>query len=170
MWEGDADMVQAWKELAFQPIPLAATDIMMGLRSGMIDALMTSPTIMASAGWHRITRHMCKMEIAPMVGGIIVSKKIWQKIPKDIAPNIKKQTKAACRKMQDNSIKKDNEALKIMQKSVLKAHSVPRNVLKEWEKLMGTGMKKLVGNSIHKESYNMILKHIKDYRKKYGKK
>ena len=38
IWAGDDQMVNVWKQKGFNPVPLAATDIMTGLQTGMIDA------------------------------------------------------------------------------------------------------------------------------------
>ncbi|MGB5881593.1 MAG: TRAP transporter substrate-binding protein DctP, partial [Thermoanaerobaculia bacterium] len=43
VWAGQDDMVQWWMRSGFKPVALAATDIMTGLQTGMIEVLPTTP-------------------------------------------------------------------------------------------------------------------------------
>ena len=42
-WAGDNDTLQLWKANGFRAVPLAATDILTGLQTGLIDAVPTTP-------------------------------------------------------------------------------------------------------------------------------
>lgn len=77
---GDDSMVQAWKELGFRPVPLAATDILTGLQTGMIDALPATPLAALSMQWFTKAPNMFGEGIAPLLGGTVVSKRTWEKI------------------------------------------------------------------------------------------
>jgi TRAP-type C4-dicarboxylate transport system substrate-binding protein len=77
---GDNDMVQWWKARGYQPVPLATTDIMTGLQTGMIDALPAPPLAALTFQWYRPTPHMLDLGVAPLVGATVVSKKSWAEI------------------------------------------------------------------------------------------
>jgi TRAP-type C4-dicarboxylate transport system substrate-binding protein len=42
-WAGQSAVVEAYKDGGYQPVPLAATDMMMALHSGLINAFPTTP-------------------------------------------------------------------------------------------------------------------------------
>src|ERR1041385_6249368 len=96
-WAGDDQMVQMWKQKGFNPVPLAATDIMTGLQTGMIDAYPTTPLLGLTLQWYRQTPNMVGMGMAPLVGGLIVTKSAWTKI----SDPDRRAILAACKNMED---------------------------------------------------------------------
>ena len=80
-WAGDDQMVNVWKAKGFNPVPLAATDIMTGLQTGMIDSYPTTPLLGLTLQWYRQTPNMVGMGMAPLVGGLVMTKAAWLKLP-----------------------------------------------------------------------------------------
>lgn len=74
---GENEMVQWWKRHGYQPVPLATTDIMTGLQTGMIDAMPSPPLAALTLQWYRPTPYMLDLGMAPMVGATVVSKRAW---------------------------------------------------------------------------------------------
>jgi TRAP-type C4-dicarboxylate transport system substrate-binding protein len=95
-WAGDDQMVQMWKQKGFNPVPLAATDIMTGLQTGMIDAYPTTPLLGLTLQWYRQTPNMVGMGMAPLVGGLIMAKPAWLKL----SDTDRAKVQAACDKME----------------------------------------------------------------------
>jgi TRAP-type C4-dicarboxylate transport system substrate-binding protein len=81
VWAGDDAMVQGWRKRGFQPVPLAATDVLLGFQTKMIDVVPTTPIAALSLQWFRQTPHMMGLGLAPLVGGVVISKGAWEKIP-----------------------------------------------------------------------------------------
>jgi TRAP-type C4-dicarboxylate transport system substrate-binding protein len=79
-WAGDEQMVSLWKSYGFQPVALAATDIMTGLQTGMIDAYPTTPLLGLTLQWYRLTPHMVSIGLAPLVGGLVMTRQAWNRI------------------------------------------------------------------------------------------
>lgn len=80
VWAGDDSAVQAWKKNGFQPVALAATDIMLGFQTKMIDVVPTTPIAALTLQWYRQTPNMMAMGLAPLVGGVVVTKSAWEKV------------------------------------------------------------------------------------------
>ncbi len=169
VWEGDGHEIKTWTELGFHAVPLGATEIMISLQSGMIDAFSTSPLMAASYQWFGIASHMCEMKLSPLLGGIVISKRTWKKIPPDWQPQFKKVAEEIGKNMRKHAFESEKEAIIVMKKHGLKIHPVPENIKKEWKITFDKGLEKLVGNSIHKESYEKVKKYISEYRKKNTK-
>jgi TRAP-type C4-dicarboxylate transport system substrate-binding protein len=77
VWAGDNKMTQWWKTNGYRPVPLAATDIMTGLTTGMIEALPTTPLYALSLQWYRPAGNMLDLPVAPLIGATIVDKRTW---------------------------------------------------------------------------------------------
>lgn len=124
IWAGDDQMFNVWKAKGFNPVPLAATDIMTGLQTGMIDSYPTTPLLGLTLQWYRQTPNMVGMGMAPLVGGLVMTKAAWLKLPE--ADRIKVQ--AACdrmeRRLEVEVPKQDTTAVTEMQKRGLKLNVV----------------------------------------------
>lgn len=124
VWAGDDQMVALWKQFGFQPVPLAATDIMTGLQTGMIDAYATTPLLGLSLQWYRQTPNLVGMGLAPLVGGLVITKSAWARI----APADQTRILAACQKLEQRLEvevpRQDTTAVAEMQKRGLKLNAV----------------------------------------------
>ncbi|HUK63392.1 MAG TPA: TRAP transporter substrate-binding protein DctP, partial [Dongiaceae bacterium] len=124
VWAGDDRMVSLWKSQGFTPVALAATDIMTGLQTGMIDSYPTTPLLGLTLQWYRQTPNMVGMGMAPLVGGLVMTKAAWGRI----APADQKTIEAACLKLQRqlevDVPRQDTTAVAEMQKRGLRVNAV----------------------------------------------
>ena len=79
-WAGDDKQIELWKKNGFRPVPLAVTDVMTGLQSGLIEAYPTTPLAALSLQWFRTTPYMIQMGMGPLVGALVINKSTWNKI------------------------------------------------------------------------------------------
>jgi len=93
VWAGNNPMVQLWKQNGFKPVPLAATDILTGLQTGMIDAFPTTPLAALAFQWFRQTPHMQGLGLAPLVGATVITKRAWSRL----SPEVQKKVRATAR-------------------------------------------------------------------------
>ena len=77
---GDDRAVQWWKNSGYRPVPLATTDILTGLQTGMIQALPSPPLAALLLQWYKQAPNMLDLGLAPLVGATIVQKRVWQSI------------------------------------------------------------------------------------------
>ena len=77
---GDDSMVQWYKENGFRPVPLAFTDVLMGLNTGLIDAYPSSPYGALAFQWYRQTSHMLDVALAPLFGATVMTARAWRRI------------------------------------------------------------------------------------------
>ena len=77
---GDDRAVQWWKNSGYRPVPLATTDILTGLQTGMVEALPSPPLAALLLQWYKQAPHMLDLGLAPLVGATIVQKRVWQQI------------------------------------------------------------------------------------------
>jgi TRAP-type transport system periplasmic protein len=125
VWEGDDQMVTLWRQMKCNPVPLSANDIMTGLQTGMIDSYPTTPLLGLTLQWYRQTPNMVGLGLAPLVGGLIVTKQAWAKI----APADQARILASCAKFESRLKvevpRQDTTAVAEMRKRGLKVNVVP---------------------------------------------
>src|SRR5262249_24630082 len=81
VWEGDPAEVDRWKACGFQPVPLAATDILTALQSGLIEVVPTTPIAALSFQWFGLAPDMTDIKWAPLVSATVISTRTWYALP-----------------------------------------------------------------------------------------
>jgi TRAP-type C4-dicarboxylate transport system substrate-binding protein len=130
VWAGQDDMVQWWKRSGFKPVALAATDIMTGLQTGMIEVLPTTPLAALNLQWFRQTPYMHELGLAPLVGATIVTEKAWKKISTEDQKALLAAARRTEEKLEKGIPQQDREAVDAMTKRGLEV--VPVTDDTEW--------------------------------------
>lgn len=169
VWDGDPNQLQAWKEQGFQPVPLAATEIMTSLQSGMAEAFTTSPLTAAAYQWFGLAPNMCGMKWAPFLGSIIISNRVWDRIPEKLRPKLMETVRAIGVTLQKEALLADEKAVAIMQNNGLKVNPVPEQMVDQWKLAVDEGFKKIIGKSFEKAAYDKAKAHLEEFRRKNGK-
>ena len=163
-WAGDNEMVQWWKSHGYQPVPLASTDIMTGLTTGMIDALPSPPLAALSLQWYRQTPYMLDLGVAPFVGAIVVSKKAWA----DLTPADQKVLRDAARKLearlQQAIPAQDKRAIEEMTRRGLKVTRPQGAQLEAWNRAAGEFTSSMRQTVVPPEVFDAALKARDQYR------
>lgn len=81
VWAGNDRMTGLWREHGFRPVPLAATDILTGLETGLFEALPSTPIAALSLQWFRSAPHMIDLPLAPLIGATLIDERAWQRLP-----------------------------------------------------------------------------------------
>jgi TRAP-type C4-dicarboxylate transport system substrate-binding protein len=143
-WAGDDQMVAIWKAKGFNPVPLAATDIMTGLQTGMIDSYPTTPLLGLTLQWYRQTPNMVGMGMAPLVGGLVMSKAAWLKLPEADRAKVQGACDRMEKRLEVEVPRQDTTAVGEMKKRGLTVNAVSaanqtefRSVAEEFASAMG---------------------------------
>lgn len=83
VWAGDSQAARWWKGNGFQPVPLAATDIPMGLETGLIEAVPAPPLSALAYQWFRSTPYMMDLGAVPYLGGTVITRKAWDRLSEE---------------------------------------------------------------------------------------
>ncbi len=77
--QGDSTTFELYKDNGFQPVSLAATDILTGLQTGLIDAFQSPALVALGSQWFGGARNMLDIKFATLVGATLISKDVWDK-------------------------------------------------------------------------------------------
>lgn len=170
VWAGDDNMVQQWRGEGFSPVALAATDIMTGLQTGMIEAFPTTPLLALTLQWYRMTPHMVSVGVAPLVGGMVVTKKAWDKLSAADRAALMKVTAAAERRLLAEVPKQDEIAILEMQKrglEVVEVSDAERSAIRATAERFADNMR---GTVVPKDILEMVERERAAYRSRASKK
>ncbi|NIM10884.1 MAG: C4-dicarboxylate ABC transporter substrate-binding protein [Candidatus Aminicenantes bacterium] len=161
---GAPAMEQAWKQSGYHIVPNELKDMMMGLQSGMVDSFYLPPIMAASGQFFPLAPNMCPLKIAPLMGGFVISKRIWDRIPNQYKEEMTAVAKKMAAKLYQKTIELEKEAIEEMKKHGLKINPVPPGALAKWKAASEKGMDALVGKAFSKEIFDKLVRHLKEFR------
>ncbi len=164
VWGDDADTMNIWKSAGFSPIPLAATDILPNLQTGLINSFDASPISALSFQWFALAPHMTNMRWAPLVGATIITTKAWNKIPVDAQPAILKAAADAGVRFRDEIRSGEQKAIDAMVKHGLTVHDITPAQYDQWEKLFTSVYPQISGTVVPADMMDMAIKYRDEYR------
>jgi len=162
----ESEMMDAWKSLNFHVIPMAINDTLSGLQSGMIDAFYAPPMGAASYQWFALASHMNEMPVSPLLGGIVISKRTWNRIPSRYHEQLKQSVVSINPKFNQYSEEMNNEAVEVMLENGLQIDSITENEQDLWENLFDKEYSAIVGPGklIPTATLNMVYDKLGEFR------
>jgi TRAP-type C4-dicarboxylate transport system substrate-binding protein len=164
VWSGNSGELAAWKDVGANPVPLPATDIHTGLKSGLITAFATTPLAALSFQWFGSAPEMSDMNWAPLIGATVVTQKQWNAIPEGVRPALLQSGEKAGALFRTETRKRSVEAVDAMKKIRLTVHHASPEVVAEWEKQARLAWPKLMGKSYPPGLVAKIEKFLADFR------
>jgi TRAP-type transport system periplasmic protein len=163
--QGDNATFELYKANGFHPVSLAATDILTGLQTGLIDAFQAPPLVALSNQWFGGAKNMLDIPFAPLVGATIISKDVWDKIPGPVQKEMMQSARAAGVALREEIRKSEASAIPLMQQFGLNVvHADPKAVA-EWRQLAEGIWPKLRGPVVPADLFDEVKRLRDDYRK-----
>lgn len=158
VFAGDDRILELWKTMGVNAIPLPGTDVLPGLQSGMVNAFFTTPVMAYASQWFAFTPYMIEMPWAPMMGAIIVSKRAWKKVPEPLRPKLKAIAKEKSLHLDLEMLRLESQAISEMQKRGLTLVKPDTQQIKQWQSLTKTAYPKFKSkNNIPDEWFESAL-------------
>ena len=136
IWAGDDLYVELWKKAGFNPVPLPSTEIATALQTGLVNAVTVSAQGILLLQWYRQIHYMTDFKWAVFLGGIVISKSAWEKIPAEIRPAVRQAALKAALRLRDFSRQTDQSDVEALKKNGVEVVSVDEETLNEWRRLV----------------------------------
>jgi TRAP-type transport system periplasmic protein len=163
--QGDTATFQLYKMNGFLPVSLAATDILTGLQTGLIDAFQAPPLVALSDQWFGGARNMLDIPFAQLVGATVITKEVWDKIPEPVQKEMMRSARTAGVALRDEIRKSEAGSIPLMQQFGLNVvHADPKAVA-EWRQLAEGIWPKLRGGVVPPDLFDQVKRLRDDYRK-----
>jgi len=168
IWAGDDNYTELWKKAGFNPVPLPATEISTALQTGLVNAVTSNTQGVLLLQWYKQVKYMTEFKWAMLLGGIVISKSTWEKIPAEIRPAIKESALKACRRFREFSRQSEPKDLEALQKQGLEIVRVSDDVLDQWRTIIDGVVPQVRGPYVPAEFLDPALKQRDLCRKSAG--
>ncbi|MEM5788193.1 MAG: TRAP transporter substrate-binding protein DctP, partial [Syntrophobacteraceae bacterium] len=169
VWAGDDQYAELWKKAGFNPVPLPSTEISTALQTGLITAVSLNPQGALLLQWYKQVPYMTDLKWAMLMGGIVISKATWEKIPADLRPLVKDSALKACLRLRDFSRQSESKDLEALQKNGVEIIKVDGPVLEQWRRLIDGVIPQVRGGYLPTETVDTALKLRDECRRQEGK-
>jgi len=163
--QGDNSTFQLYKINGFHPVALAATDVLTGLQTGLIDAFQSPPLFALSNQWFGGAKNMLDLKFAQLVGATLIAKDVWDKIPPDVQKEMLVSARNAGVALRDEIRKAESSSIPMMQQFGLNVEHADANTTAEWRKLAESILPKLRGTRVPPDLFDQVKQLRDEYRK-----
>jgi TRAP-type transport system periplasmic protein len=164
-WAGDNDVLELWKANGFQPVPLAATDIIPGLKTGLIEVVPTTPLYAELSQLFGLAKFMNDVKWAPLVGGTVIRKDTWNNIPQSFRDAMRQEAREAGSGLRGGIRQMDDRAVAEMVRDwglqVIRADAA---ALADWRKQAEGVYGKLRGKTVPANLFDQVRKLRDEFR------
>jgi TRAP-type C4-dicarboxylate transport system substrate-binding protein len=161
---GDTAQVDIMKELGYNPVPLETSNILTGLQTGLIDATPSPPIYALANQFQNYAPHMLDLKWAIIVGGLVVKKEAWDRIPDATREVLLSAATQAGQEIQADGRKEAEEAVVTLQKRGLTVHPVTPEIEAQWQAEMEKVYPKIRGRIVPADIFDEVMRLLKEYR------
>jgi TRAP-type transport system periplasmic protein len=165
-WAGSIDEADILKAAGFTPVSLETADILPGLNSGVINAVALPPYYALATQVHLHAPNMLEINWAPLVGGLVVRERSWNRLTPDTQRELYRAAVKAGRVMKARNRADSEEAVRVMAERGLKVHRLPPEVETEWRRAAREAYPKIRGRIVPGELFDEVENHLSDFRKR----
>lgn len=166
MWEGDPVAEATFKSFGINPIPLSVIDVMTALQTGMVNGVYVSPLAIIALQWFTKVKYMMEVPLADAAGAVLISKKMFDKIPVQyqeiLVTNAKKYFEKLMKLSRDDNAR-SIETLK--QNGIKLTPSPPSDQLKLFQEKGKEARRMMAGKLYPLELVEQVEQVLVEYRK-----
>ena len=163
-WAGSNDTLELWKTNGFRAVPLAATDILTGLQTGLIEAVPTTPLYALLNQSFGIAKYMNDVKWAPLIGATLISKKAWESLPESERAEMFQAARESGKGLRDGIRRMGDDAVATMQKRNLTIVHADAAVVAEWRRQAEGVYPRLRGQMVPAELFDEVRRLRDEFR------
>jgi TRAP-type C4-dicarboxylate transport system substrate-binding protein len=169
VWGDDSLGNAVFEALGVSPVPLSFQDVLTSLSANLIDSAATTPFGAVAFRWHTRFKYMNEFPVVNIVGAMVVTKEIWNKISHENQKKILDISRRYHGVLINTSREENDKSMELIKKSGISiVHSEDPEVTLKF--LMDAGKKareSLIGELYSRELLVRTLSILDEYRKKH---
>lgn len=164
-WQGSNDAFEIWKSAGFNPVSLPSTEISTALQTGLITAVPAPPQVAVLLQWYTHAKNMTDLKWAFLLGGTVISRDTFDRIPADVRPAILEAARDAGRRLRQEIRGNAARDVLAMQKRGLNVVHVDARTEDLWRKAAENAYPRIRGSFVSAEAFDEARRWRDEYRK-----
>ena len=162
---GDPETERLYKEFGFLVVPLALTDLITSLQTGMIKAVNLPPLFALLLGIHELAPNMLALKWTPLIAGTVISVQAWESIPEKFRPEMLAAAERAGERMRGKIRKMDEDSIRQMKMRGLTVIELDEETRKAWQAEALKAYPSLRGRYAPSDLFDQAVRLSKEFRK-----
>jgi TRAP-type C4-dicarboxylate transport system substrate-binding protein len=162
--EAEPELMDAFKAMGYQMVPVAMDQILVNLSGGLIDAVYQSPVNAGGLQIFGLAKNMASIPVAPFLGAIVMNQRAWNSIP----PRYREELTRVTRQLEaelDRSVQAlEAEVIGTMQNYGLVENQVSPAQARIWYEDMDRIMPSLLRTTFDRPLYERISAILEAHR------
>ena len=156
MWEGDKLAEAVFHELKLIPTPLAITNVLTALQTGMIDGVYNAPQGLLALQWNGKVKYMLDLRITQSIGALVVTKRAWNRLSPKHRDILQETGKTYARKIVVEGRKDNDRALAALKKQGIEVTTISTSELNKVKHAAEKVANELVGELYSKKALQEV--------------
>lgn len=170
LWQGDQLAGAFFTAANISPVPLPITEVFTSLSTGLIDTAVAPPLGAIALQWFTKTPYMVEINLADGVGGLLVSGKFFNKLPKDLQDLLLRTGNEASVRLLSETRRDNEKSLDVLKKNgvsvSMTAHDVKDSELTDLRDKAAASLTR--SGYIPADMYDRTRKALAEFRDKKG--
>ena len=162
IWAGDYKSAQLYEKHGYQPVPLAMTDVLSGLQTGLITSLGFNPLYALAQQLFGIADNMLDMKWGNLTAAIIIDLKTWNKIKPEYQESMLSVAKSIGDGFQQKNRYDSDKSVEVMKKYGLKVNTPTPEQVKIWDELIKSMGPDIRGSLIEEKAFDRLMEIKKE--------
>ncbi len=164
---GTADSIA--RDAGLNPVPLETADILPSLQTGLIDVVAMPPFYALGTQIHTATSHMLDLRWAPLVGGLVIDKKVWDKVPEENKDEMMRVARETGLFIKETSRRESAEAVETMQRRWGLTVLTPTDAEKKlWREALEATYSRVRGEIVPEAIWDIVVPALEEWRARSG--
>jgi len=169
MWEGDPIAEAAFQAIGVSPIPLSITDVSTSLQTGMVNTVYVPPYELVALSWFTRVKYMMGVPLANSEGAVLISKKVFDSMPKDIQDILVTNGRKYFRQLTIASREENQKAITTLKEKGFTVITPTKEVAAQFEATGKKARQLLVGKLFSQEFLDQVESSLRTYRQEHSK-
>ena len=162
IWAGDYKSAQLYEKHGYQPVPLAMTDVLSGLQTGLITSLGFNPLYALAQQLFGIADNMLDMKWGNLTAAIIIDLKTWNKIKPEYQESMLSVAKSIGDGFQQKNRYDSDKSVEVMKKYGLKVNTPTPEQVNIWDELISSMGPDIRGSLIEENAFDRLMEIKKE--------
>lgn len=163
-WASNPALVDIYRSVGCNPVPLEPVDILPNLQTGLINAVPLPPSFALASQVDGPAPNMLDLNWAPLVGATVITKKTWEAIPAEARPAVLAAAREAGRLIKADGRRESVESVEAMRKRGLRVHGVTAEIEAEWRSELNAAYPQIRGRLVPAEIFDEVMKLLQECR------
>jgi TRAP-type transport system periplasmic protein len=164
-WAGSIDEADILKAAGFNPVSLETADILPMLNTGLINAVALPPYYALATQVNRVAPYMLEINWAPLVGGLVVRERSWNKLSPQEQRELYRAALKAGGAMKAQNRSESDRAVEEMATRGLKVQKLTPAAEAEWRRTATAAYPRIRGKIVPADLFDEVNMHLTDFRK-----